>query len=88
MAAKAFLLRTSLATGWTSYLDNEQFGCILYAFVFSGWSEKEFSPHFTIIFTLFPPILMMTVVPDERCLVMSVASLGVVAEPMNLPSME
>ena len=58
-----------------SYLDNEQFGCILYAFVFSGWSEKEFSPHFKTTFTLFPPILTMAVVPDGRLFMILAASL-------------
>ena len=46
------------------------------------------SAHFTTAFTLFPPILMMTAVPDGRRLVMLEASLGLVAEPMSLPSME
>ena len=57
-----------------SYLDNEQFGCILYAFGLCGWSEKEFSPHLTTTFTLFPPILTMAVVPDGRWVTMQAAS--------------
>ena len=75
MAKKAFCHKSSLATGWTSYLDNEQFGCLLYAFVFSGWSEKEFSPHLTTTFTLFPPILTMVLVPDGRLFMILAASL-------------